>query len=88
MAVATAILLEAPESEARHRRIEELQGEVSRLQDELLRVRTRTGELDLPSVVQTETDARVWLEWAGLNHHTEGCSCHRCPPARRMLHRL
>ncbi len=88
MAATNAILLESPVHNARHQRIEELQGEVSRLQDELLRVRVRTGELDLPSIVQTETDARVWLEWAGRNHHTGGCSCHRCPPARRILCRL
>jgi len=38
-----------------------------------------------PEQIRSTTDAAMWLVWAAVHGHQEGCQCRRCPVARRIL---
>jgi hypothetical protein len=55
------------------------------LEDELLEARAKAGDLEPPTAIEDVYDARAWLAWARAHQHQDGCSCHRCPAARKLL---
>ena len=67
--------------------LDRVKAECDRLAEELLTAKAKAGDLQPPGAIEDTLDARAWLAWARASYHQEGCLCHRCPAARKLLAR-